>query len=222
MNNETNLKFDILEEVVDGKIVASEKKIKDNFLVRYVIIFLIPLTIYRLSVNIAQDKYFKEIFDYQFSLSSIEQFTQTTINYSYKILAFSIILIILNFLIVLISSISTFKKYKVKREDIKGIMKTVIIIQLIFVIVHSFFFGVTYINNKGVNESHISIYERLEQKQNTNKSNKNNNNEYNIYEYINKVDQTIKVHFIVEIFTDILCVILCIVFQKKILEINSV
>ena len=96
-------------------------------------------------------------------------------------------------------------------------MKTVIIIQLIFVIVHSFFFGVTYINNKGVNESHISIYERLEQKQNTNKSNKNNNNEY-----INKVDQTIKVHFIVEIFTDILCVILCIVFQKKILEINSV
>ncbi len=217
MNNQTNLKFDILEEVVDGKIVATEKKMKDNFLVRYVITALVPLTIYRLIVNIIQDKYFKQIFDYQFSLSSIEQFTQSTINYSYKILIFSIILMLLDFLVVLISSISTFKKYKIKKENIKGIMKTIIIVQLIFAIVHSFFFGVNYIDNKGTNESHISIYERLVQKQNDNKQ-----DEYNIYEYLNKVDENINVHFVIVIIVQILCTILCILFQKKILKINSV
>ena len=124
---------------------------------------------------------------------------------------------LLDFLVVLISSISTFKKYKIKKENIKGIMKTIIIVQLIFAIVHSFFFGVNYIDNKGTNESHISIYERLVQKQNDNKQ-----DEYNIYEYLNKVDENINVHFVIVIIVQILCTILCILFQKKILKINSV
>ena len=205
MENRQESNLDILETMQDGKIIGSEKKIKDSFIIKYIIIFLIPWTIYRLSVNFAQDKYFKDIFNFQFSLSSIEQFKETIINFSYKLLAFSIIVILLNFLIVFISSSSIFKKYKIKKEHIKNIMKVIIVIQLVFFGIHAFFFTVNYINNTDTNENYKVIYERLQKEQNNSKSNKNNTYiEYNVNDYINEARQNIKVHLAIAIILDII------------------
>ncbi len=223
MENRQESNLDILETMQDSKIIGSEKKIKDSFIIKYIIIFLIPWTIYRLSVNFAQDKYFKDIFNFQFSLSSIEQFKETIINFSYKLLAFSIIVILLNFLIVFISSSSIFKKYKIKKEHIKNIMKVIIVIQLVFFGIHAFFFTVNYINNTDTNENYKVIYERLQKEQNNSKSNKNNTYiEYNVNDDINEARQNIKVHLAIAIILDIICTTLCVLLQKKILEANSV
>ncbi len=213
MENKLNSNLDFFELTNNGKVIASEEKIKSEFIKKYTIIALIPFTIYKIIIYIFSNEGYKKIADYQFILAHIVNNSEATIELMSKIFTCSIAFILSNFFVVIISSIWVFKKQKMKKEYINKIMKIVIIFQVIFTILFSFECIVNYINNSWIYENKFELLSE-------NKGTSNIN--YNIKEYSNKLENIRTMHLIVELIVIVGTTISCTFLQKKILKMNSV
>ncbi len=79
----------ILEEEIYGKVATPKRKILGEFIEKYVILSLIPFTIYRIGIYIITDIWSKAMQEEQFSINSILNYYNIANELSYKILFFS-------------------------------------------------------------------------------------------------------------------------------------
>ena len=100
MENEPMSNSEFLEMSKNGKVTASEEKVKWLFIRNYTFIGLTFFTIYRLTFGIIDSKYMKMFNYFQNTTPTIEAFMENMINQSYIILTISILVILSNFLVV--------------------------------------------------------------------------------------------------------------------------
>ena len=136
----------ILEEEIYGKVATPKRKILGEFIVKYVIFALIPWIIYRIGIYIITDIGSKAMQEEQFSINSILNYYNIANELSYKILFFSIAIVLAGLLVVILSSMLIFKKYRLRSEDINSVMKAIIITQIIFFCITTFFYFISYNN----------------------------------------------------------------------------
>ena len=136
----------ILEEEIYGKVATPKRKILGEFIEKYVILSLIPFTIYRIGIYIITDIGSKAMQEEQFSINSILNYYNIANELSYKILFFSIAIVLAGLLVVILSSMLIFKKYRLRSEDINSVMKAIIITQIIFFCITTFFYFISYNN----------------------------------------------------------------------------
>ncbi len=222
MENEPMSNSEFLEMSKNGKVTASEEKVKWLFIRNYTFIGLTFFTIYRLTFGIIDSKYMKMFNYFQNTTPTIEAFMENMINQSYIILTISILVILSNFLVVILSSILIFSKYKIKKTCLKNVTRKIIIMQIIFVGVLSFEFTVAYINEmrtSGVDKWRIGQLVGID----THNQTQTQDTEYYIInENMNKIYFMSTFKYIVLMLTNIACSILCIRLQKNVLEENSV
>ena len=137
----------ILEEEIYGKVATPKRKILGEFIEKYVILSLIPFTIYRIGIYIITDIGSKAMQEEQFSINSILNYYNIANELSYKILFFSIAIVLAGLLVVILSSMLIFKKYRLRSEDINSVMKAIIITQIIFFCITTFFYFISYNND---------------------------------------------------------------------------
>ena len=202
--------------MIYGKMVATKNKIVKEFIEKYIIIALIPWVIYRIGIYILCDIANKTMEKQQFSIESILDYSNIATDLSYKILIFSIILVLSNFLIVFFSSKLIFKKYKIKREDVNSIMKVIIILQVMFVSITTLYYYVSYNNEICFNSALGTKFEWLAEQ---NMKSKTNN--YDVNKYVNNVREIYQIHLSILIITNFCCTLLCIFWQREILKYNS-
>ena len=133
----------ILEEEIYGKVATPKRKILGEFIEKYVILSLIPFTIYRIGIYIITDIGSKAMQEEQFSILNYYNIANEL---SYKILFFSIAIVLAGLLVVILSSMLIFKKYRLRSEDINSVMKAIIITQIIFFCITTFFYFISYNN----------------------------------------------------------------------------
>lgn len=222
MENEPMSNLEFFEMSKNGKIAASKEKIKWLFTRNYTIIALIFFTIYKLTFEIIDSEYIKKFNYFERTIQNIENYMENMNNQLYIVLAISILLILSNFLVVFISSTLIFSKYKIKRLDLKSVTKKIIIMQIIFIGVLSFDFTVAYINDmrtSGVDRWRLGKLVGID----THKQTQIQNPDYQIVDKnMNKIYIMHTFRYILLLGTNIICSILCIKLQKKILEENSV
>lgn len=222
MENEPMSNLEFFEMSKNGKVTASEEKVKWLFIRNYTFIGLTFFTIYRLTFGIIDSKYMKMFNYFQNTTPTIEAFMENMINQSYIILTISILVILSNFLVVILSSILIFSKYKIKKTCLKNVTRKIIIMQIIFVGVLSFEFTVAYINEmrtSGVDKWRIGQLVGID----THNQTQTQDTEYYIInENMNKIYFMSTFKYIVLMLTNIACSILCIRLQKNVLEENSV
>lgn len=222
MENEPMSNSEFFEMSKNGKVTASEEKVKWLFIRNYTFIGLTFFTIYRLTFGIIDSKYMKMFNYFQNTTPTIEAFMENMINQSYIILTISILVILSNFLVVILSSILIFSKYKIKKTCLKNVTRKIIIMQIIFVGVLSFEFTVAYINEmrtSGVDKWRIGQLVGID----THNQTQTQDTEYYIInENMNKIYFMSTFKYIVLMLTNIACSILCIRLQKNVLEENSV
>lgn len=206
----------ILEEKIYGSVTTPKKKIRGEFIEKYVIIALIPWVIYRIGIYIITENASKAMMDEQFSISSISNYYNIANELSYKILFFSIIIVLLGFLVVIFSSTLVMKKYKLKREDISNVMKAIIVTQIAFLCITTLYYSVTYYDEMTFNYALESKFEWL-----ANKAEKKGATEnYNVEKYINDITNSYQTNLIILLAANFSCTILEVILQKKILENN--
>lgn len=222
MENEPMSNSEFFEMSKNGKVTASEEKVKWLFIRNYTFIGLTFFTIYRLTFGIIDSKYMKMFNYFQNTTPTIEAFMENMTNQFYIILTISILVILSNFLVVILSSILIFSKYKIKKTCLKNVTRKIIIMQIIFVGVLSFEFTVAYINEmrtSGVDKWRIGQLVGID----THNQTQTQDTEYYIInENMNKIYFMSTFKYIVLMLTNIACSILCIRLQKNVLEENSV
>ncbi len=215
--NRTSLNTGFLEEKIYGKMAVPKNKITSEFIEKYIVIALIPFTIYQIGIYIIRTLGHKALDDQQFSIESIVNFSDIAINLSYNILAFSIIIVLSNFFVVFFSSKVIFKKYKARKEDFIGIMKIIIILQLIFTSISTLYYYVSYIDEIGINNSYISKFEWLESN-----NKKTSSINYDIKKYIADINKINQINLTILIIVNLVCISFCIFWQSRILKFNSI
>lgn len=225
MENEPMSNLEFFEMSKNGKITTSKEKIKWVFTRNYTIIGLIFFIIYKLTFEIISREYMKMFNYFQRTMHNVESFMENLYNEFYILLIICIAIILSNFLVVLLSSASIFLKYQIKKSDLKNVIKRIVTIQLIFIGVLSFEFTVAYINDMSTSDVNTrrlgqviagtfnvdEIQARLQ-----------NSDIKLIDENINKMEIIYTIRYITLLVTNIVCSLLCIKWQKKILEKNSV
>ena len=183
----------------------------------YIVLSLIPFSIYRIAENIFANGTYRIQAELQFSLSDMDNFCKVTNELSYKLLTISIMLI-LSVLIMSFISILKISKFKMEKEDIKKFKKGIIILQLLISIIIIFFISVDYKNVKGTIPRHIDKYESMVNQNDNNAS----NIIYEIKESENKMNMVFNLNFATEIILEIVCSFVSINFQNKIIDKNCV
>ena len=201
----------ILEEEIYGKVATPKRKILGEFIEKYVILSLIPFTIYRIGIYIITDIGSKAMQEEQFSINSILNYYNIANELSYKILFFSIAIVLAGLLVVILSSMLIFKKYRLRSEDINSVMKAIIITQIIF------FCIISYNNEIKFNSVLGNRFEWLS----NNEKKKNSTENYDVKKYITDIENCYKTNFTIVLITNFSCTILEILLQKKILDSNS-
>lgn len=216
-HNRASLKSGILEEKIYGKMTTPKNKITSEFIEKYIVIALIPFTIYQIGIYTIRTLGHKALDDQQFSIESIVNFSDIATNLSYNILAFSIIFVLSNFLVVFFSSKFIFRKYKARKEDFIGIMKVIIILQLIFTSISTLYYYVSYNDEIGINNSYISKFEWLESN-----NKKTSSTNYDIKKYITDINKINQINLAILIIVNFVCIIFCVFWQSRILKFNSI
>ena len=207
----------ILEEEIYGKVATPKRKILGEFIEKYVILSLIPFTIYRIGIYIITDIGSKAMQEEQFSINSILNYYNIANELSYKILFFSIAIVLAGLLVVILSSMLIFKKYRLRSEDINSVMKAIIITQIIFFCITTFFYFISYNNEIKFNSVLGNRFEWLS----NNEKKKNSTENYDVKKYITDIENCYKKNFTIVLITNFSCTILEILLQKKILDSNS-
>ena len=217
--------FDFFNMKANGKIIPSESKTKWEFIKRYTFFMLIFFSIYRIVFYIVNSKFMDTLNNFKSTITDAENYIHTIVNQSYKLSIICMALILCNFIVVIISSLSFFNKYSIKKDYCKEIQKTIIIIELIFIGVISFDFSVQYINKHDkidVDEWRLeTLIERHNQgnkiKQ---KEQKEQKEQKQIEEYIGELQNIYWTRFISLMLFNIFCAILCIFIQRNIIKSN--
>ena len=217
MENEQISNSEFLEMSKNGKAVLSEEKAKWLFIRNYTFIALIPFIIYRLTFEILTNEYIKKFNYFESTISSAENYIENIVTETCIIIVLSMVFILCNFLVVFLSSRLIFEKYKISKKHLKSIMKTITIMQLIFIGVFLFYFTVGYIDDRA---TFVDKW-RLEKLTDIS-ANKNQEKYYIIDEYMNKINTINMARYIILLIASITCSISCIKLQKKFLEGNSV
>ena len=207
----------ILEEEIYGKVATPKRKILGEFIEKYVILSLIPFTIYRIGIYIITDIGSKAMQEEQFSINSILNYYNVANELSYKILFFSIAIVLAGLLVVILSSMLIFKKYRLRSEDINSVMKAIIITQIIFFCITTFFYFISYNNEIKFNSVLGNRFEWLS----NNEKKKNSTENYDVKKYITDIENCYKTNLTIVLITNFSCTILEILLQKKILDSNS-
>lgn len=216
MNNNNNSNYNLLDDFTANMYTVSEKKIKSELQISFVILSLIPWTIYGIVIYFFMTDTWKKQSSLQFSISDFDNFYRVSCELSYKILIATIILIFFIFIVSIISTINI-SKYKIKKEYIKSLIKNICILQLIIFSVMLFFFCINYYNAISGIPSYIDRFEWLESQSKS----KNQNITYNFNKNENKIKRTYNINLAIEIFFEVICSIISIKFQEKIIM-NSV
>ena len=212
MSNKNDNDHSLLDDFTTNMSTVPEKKLMSTYQICYIILSLIPFTIYRIAENIFLSSTFWRQAELQFSLLDFDNFCKVTNELSYKLLAISVMLI-LSVLIMSFISILKVSKYKIKKEDIKKFKKGIIVLQLIITSIIIFFLSVDYINAKP-DKLYIDKYERLANQNYDDPSNVL----YEIKESENKMHIVFNLNFATEIILEIVCSFVSIKFQNKIIE----
>ena len=207
----------ILEEEIYGKVATPKRKILGEFIEKYVILSLIPFTIYRIGIYIITDIGSKAMQEEQFSINSILNYYNIANELSYKILFFSIAIVLAGLLVVILSSMLIFKKYRLRSEDINSVMKAIIITQIIFLCITTFFYFISYNNEIKFNSVLGNRFEWLS----NNEKKKNSTENYDVKKYITDIENCYKTNLTIVLITNFSCTIIEILLQKKILDSNS-
>ena len=207
----------ILEEEIYGKVATPKKKIIGEFIEKYIILALIPWIIYRIGIYIITDVGAKAMQEEQFSISSILNYYNLANELSYKILFFSIAIVLAGLLIVILSSILVLKRYRLRSEDINSVMKAIIATQIIFFCITTFFYFISYNNEIKFNSALGSRFEWLSNKE----EKKNSTDNYDVKKYITDIENCYQTNLVILLVTNFSCTILEVMLQKKILENNS-
>ena len=153
----------------------------------------------------------------QFSINSILNYYNIANELSYKILFFSIAIVLAGLLVVILSSMLIFKKHRLRSEDINSVMKAIIITQIIFFCITTFFYFISYNNEIKFNSVLGNRFEWLS----NNEKKKNSTENYDVKKYITDIENCYKTNFTIVLITNFSCTILEILLQKKILDSNS-
>lgn len=207
----------ILEEEIYGKVATPKKKIIGEFIEKYIILALIPWIIYRIGIYIITDVGSKSMQEEQFSISSILNYYNIANELSDKILFFSIVIVLAGLLVVILSSMLVLKKYRLRSEDINSVMKAIIVTQIIFWGVTTFFYFLSYNNEIRFNSTLGSRFEWLSNKE----EKKNSTDNYDVKKYITDIENCYQTNLVILLVTNFSCTVLEVVLQKKILENNS-
>lgn len=205
----------ILEEEIYGKVATPKKKIIGEFIEKYIILALIPWIIYRIGIYIITDVGAKAMQEEQFSISSILNYYNLANELSYKILFFSIAIVLAGLLIVILSSILVLKRYRLRSEDINSVMKAIIATQIIFFCITTFFYFISYNNEIKFNSALGSRFEWLSNKE------ENSTDNYDVKKYIMDIENCYQTNLVILLVTNFSCTIFKVMLQKKILESNS-
>ena len=205
----------ILEEEIYGKVATPKKKIIGEFIEKYIILALIPWIIYRIGIYIITDVGSKAMQEEQFSISSILNYYNLANELSYKILFFSIAIVLAGLLIVILSSILVLKRYRLRSEDINSVMKAIIATQIIFFCITTFFYFISYNNEIKFNSALGSRFEWLSNKE------ENSTDNYDVKKYIMDIENCYQTNLVILLVTNFSCTIFKVILQKKILESNS-
>ena len=207
----------ILEEEIYGKVATPKRKILGEFIEKYVILSLIPFTIYRIGIYIITDVGSKSMQEEQFSISSILNYYNIANELSYKILFFSIVIVLAGLLVVILSSMFVLKKYRLRSEDVNSVMKAIIAIQIIFWCFTTFFYFISYNNEIRFNSALGSRFEWLSTKE----EKKNSTDNYDVKKYVTDIENCYQTNLVILLVTNFSCTVVEVVLQKKILENNS-
>ena len=151
----------------------------------------------------------------QFSISSILNYYNLANELSYKILFFSIAIVLAGLLIVILSSILVLKRYRLRSEDINSVMKAIIATQIIFFCITTFFYFISYNNEIKFNSALGSRFEWLSNKE------ENSTDNYDVKKYIMDIENCYQTNLVILLVTNFSCTIFKVMLQKKILESNS-
>lgn len=217
MSNKNDINHNLLDDFTTNMSTASEKKLMLIYQILYIVLSLIPFTIYRIAEHIFENNTYSIQAKLQFSLLDVDNFCKVTNEFSYKLLAISIMLI-LSVLIMSFISILKISKFKMEKEDIKKFKKGIIILQLLISIIIIFFISVDYKNVKGTIPWHIDKYESMVNQNDSNAS----NIIYEIKKSENKMNMVFNLNFATEIILEIICSFVSINFQNKIIDKNCV
>lgn len=221
MENKPVSNLEFFQMAQNGKVIATTEKIKWEFTKNYTFIALIPFIIYKIVFHLIDDKFIRMFNYFESTILNVEEYIENINLQAFQVVAISIALILCNFLVVGLSSMLIFKKYKVKREDLSKIMKLVMILQLVFIVVLSLDFGISYANKStGIFIDRYRI-ERLLQNNNNGNQNIQNTN-YTVDEYVAQVNNIYLFSFIFLMFANVICAISCTFLQEKIIQNNSV
>lgn len=216
MGDYNQSKIKILEDSIGGKLFADKKTVIWEFLEKYIIISLIPFTIYKLAINIISNMKGKQTFHLQFSIQNIGRYTEICTNFLNITFIISLVFILSNFVVLFASSKLIFRKYKIKKSDFNTVSKTVVIIQLFLLVITSFLFWANYYDNEPIlGDKFMS----LAISQNTNKE--EGFTDSDVKQYIDEINITNKIYFIFLIIINIACFSLCILIQRRIIIQNT-
>ena len=90
-----------------------------------------------------------------------------------------------------------FKKYRLRSEDINSVMKAIIITQIIFFCITTFFYFISYNNEIKFNSVLGNRFEWLS----NNEKKKNSTENYDVKKYINVIEKCYKKNFTIVMIT---------------------
>ncbi len=221
MKDESISNSELFQMSKKGKIVITIEKIKWEFTKTYTFIALIPFIIYNISFYIINDQFIKLFNHCEKILSSAEEYFYNVSNTANLILITSILFILCDLVVVFISSTLIFDKYTIKKEDIKKLMKSIIILQLIFLAVFSFYICITYIEDNRDIGGNINKIGKLLKRENLHTMTPEDIS-HKTDEYVAKINRMNLINFIILMFSAISIVTSCVFIQKKIIQNNSV
>ena len=94
MSNKNDINHSLLDDFTTNMSSASEKKLMLIYQILYIVLSLIPFSIYRIAEHIFENSTYRIQAELQFSLSDMDNFCKVTNELSYKLLTISIMLIL--------------------------------------------------------------------------------------------------------------------------------
>ena len=213
MDNKNNTNDSVLDDFTSNMTTISEKIIISKYQISYIILSLIPFTIYRICVQIFQKITWGKQIDLQMSLSNFNEFCKVTSNHSYKDLALTIATILVILIISLICGLRILK-YKTKKENVKKLKKGIIGLQLIITGVMIFFISNAYNSSKGSITHYGYRFEWMQSQS----SYEETDVTYDIIKSENDLKNIYFLNFAIEIAFEMICSIISIKFQNKIIS----
>ena len=116
--------FDFFNMKANGKIIPSESKTKWEFIKRYTFIALAFFTIYRIVFVIVNSHFMDVLNNFESTITDTKNYIDTITAQSYKLSIINLSIILCNFIVVIISSVSFFNKYSIKNDYCREIQKT--------------------------------------------------------------------------------------------------